>query len=87
MMEVPAEDIVGHYEEEFKPLMQDNFIQVTSFIVFIFYCSGDGKVLQNTFKEETVFFVFPALDFIFRNVAYEGYDIISVEVDHAHCDI
>ena len=27
MMEVPAEDIVGHYEEEFKPLMQDNFIQ------------------------------------------------------------
>lgn len=61
--------------------------QVTSFIVFIFYCSGDGEVLQNTFKEETVFFVFPALDFIFRNVAYEGYDIISVEVDHAHCDI
>ena len=29
MMEVPAEDIVGHYEEEFKPLMQDNFIQET----------------------------------------------------------
>ena len=28
-MEVPAEDIVGHYEEEFKPLMQDNFIQET----------------------------------------------------------
>lgn len=27
--EVPAEDIVGHYEEEFKPLMQDNFIQET----------------------------------------------------------
>lgn len=29
MMEVPAEDIVGHYEEEFNPLMQDNFIQET----------------------------------------------------------
>ena len=28
-MEVPAEDIVGHYEEEFNPLMQDNFIQET----------------------------------------------------------
>ena len=27
MMDVPAKDIVGHYEEEFKPLMQDNFIQ------------------------------------------------------------
>ncbi len=29
MMEVPAKDIVGHYEEEFKPLMPSNFIQKT----------------------------------------------------------
>ncbi len=29
MMEVLAKDIVGHYEEEFKPLMPSNFIQKT----------------------------------------------------------
>ena len=29
MMEVPAKNIVGHYEEEFKPLMPSDFIQET----------------------------------------------------------
>lgn len=29
MMEVPAKEIVGHYEKEFRPLMTDNFIQET----------------------------------------------------------